>query len=152
MALWEHRGVDLLDRLRGRRDPRRQGDLDRAAAAIDRELAANLELAALFDQTHQAVIFENAEFSRHAVTLAREVPDDHRRLADIYARMPATESAMERRGPAGSLRPQDRALIETWEGDVRVAQLSLRQAARRAPPSPLAALLARLRGGRQTGR
>ena len=65
---------------------------------------------------------------------------------------PATESAMERRGPAGSLRPQDRALIETWEGDVRVAQLSLRQAARRAPPSPLAALLARLRGGRQTGR
>src|SRR5207302_84837 len=134
-TMWEHRGVGLLDDIRGRRDPARQSRLDEAAAAIDRELAANLELTSLFDQTHQAVLFEIAQFERHGEVLARELPADHAALVDVYARIPATENAMERRGPAGSLRPDDRALIEGWEGDARAAQQALREAARRAPPS-----------------
>jgi hypothetical protein len=119
---------------------------------VDRELAANLELAAVFDQTKQAVVFENAEFTRHAATLEEEVPDAYRGLAEVYRRMAATESAMERRGPANSVRPDDRALIETWEGDLRAAQAALRRDARAEPPSAWARLLARLRGSRGSGR
>lgn len=144
--------MSIVDRVRGRREPERQRELDAAAAAVDRELAANLELTALFDQTHQAVVFENSEFARHGAVLARELPDEHRTVASVYSRMPDTESAMERRGPAGSLRPGDRALIEAWEGDARDTQRMLRAAARRAPPSLIEHLLARLRGGRRTGR
>ena len=145
--------MGIVDRIRGRRDPERQARLDRAAAAVDRELAANLELSALFDQTHQAVVFENVEFGRHGEVLERELPERHRDLAALYARMPEAESAMERRGPAGSLRPEDRALVEAWEGDARDAQRELRAAARRPPPSLLWDLFARLRPGRQqTGR
>ena len=141
----------VIDRLRGRRDPARQARLRAAAAGVDRELAANLELAAMFDQTHQAVVFENGEFARYRALLATEIPDAFAALADVYERIPATESAMERRGPANSLRPEDRVLIESWEGDLRDAQRSLRAAAA-DPSSRWSRLVARLREGRRTGR
>lgn len=142
----------MLDRILGRRDPMRTARLRAAAAAVDRELAANLELAAMFDQTHHAVVFENGELMRHRALLAAEVPDVFPLLADVYERMPATEDAMERRGPANSLRSEDRALIETWEGDLREVQRALRAAAAAEPPSLWARLIARLRGGPDTGR
>jgi hypothetical protein len=144
--------MGLLDRLRGRRDPGRRARLDAAVAAIDRELAANLELSSMFDQTHQAVVFENGEFARHGGTLRAEIAAAHASVADVYERMPATETAMERRGPANSIRPEDRALIETWEGDVRAAQRAMRDAASAPAPSVWVSVLAWLRGGRQTGR
>lgn len=142
----------VLDRIRGRRDPERRARLGAAAAGVDRELAANLELAAMFDQTHQAVVFENGEFGRHRAVLEAEAAVVYPALASVYERIPATESAMERRGPAGSLRPEDRMLIETWEGDLRDAQRALRDAARAEPPTLWRSVVARLRGGRQTGR
>lgn len=144
--------VGLLDGLLGRRDRERQRALDAAVAGVDRELAANLELAALFDQTKQAVVFENGEFARHRSTLARELPDTTAELAVVYERIPETESAMDRRGPANSLRPEDRAVIEAWEGDVRVAQRGLRDAAAAPPRSVWRQLAARLRALRDTGR
>lgn len=144
--------MSVLDRILGRRDPRRRAQLERAAADVDRELAGNLELAALFDQTHQAVVFENGEFARHRDVLAAEIPTAFAELADVYARIPATEDAMARRGPAASIRPEDRALIERWEGDVREAQHRLTTDAAAAPPSLVSVLVRRLRGGMRTGR
>jgi hypothetical protein len=144
--------VGLFDRIRGRRDPARCARLDAAVAAVDRELAANLELSSMFDQTHQAVVFENSEFARHGGTLRAELAAAHASVADVYERMPATETAMERRGPANSIRPEDRALIEAWEGDVRAAQRAMRDEAAAPPPSVWASALARLRGSRRTGR
>ena len=143
--------MGALDRFLGRRDPERRTRLARAAAAVDRELAADLELAALFDQTHQAVVFENSEFLRHGPLLEAEVPAAFTALASVYALMADTEAAMERRGPAGSLRPEDRLAVEAWEGDARVAQRALRDAAASAPPSVWSALSTRLRR-RSTGR
>ena len=133
-------------------DPADRARLTAAAAAVDRELAANIELSAMFDQTHQPVIFENGEFARHRAVLERLAPAAYALLADVYARIPDTESAMERRGPANSLKPADRALIEGWEGDVREAQRGLRAAANAPSPSLWSRLAARLRGGKRTGR
>ena len=144
--------MGILDRILGRRDPARRQDLARAAAAVDRELAGNLELTAMFDTTSQAVVFENGEFVRHRDILAREVPGAFAGLADVYGRMSQTEAAMERRGPAGSIRPEDRSVIEAWEGDVREAQRTLRLSAQAGPPTLWSALFGRSRGGRQTGR
>ncbi|HEV8230533.1 MAG TPA: hypothetical protein VGQ86_11275 [Candidatus Limnocylindria bacterium] len=136
--------MTILRRLLPRREPERRRRLERAVADVDRELAANLELTAMFDQTHQAVVLENAEFARHRATLEAELREAYAPLADLYARVPETESAMERRGPANSLREADRLIIETWEGDLRAAQRALRAAL--AAPSPLAALATRLLG------
>ena len=136
----------------GRRDPERRARLEAAADAVARELAGDLELAAMFDQTHQAAVFENAEFGRHRSVLEAEVGDAYRRLADVYRRIPETEDAMERRGPAASIRPEDRALIEHWEGDARDAQRALIDEAHAQPPSLVSQLLGRLRGGTRTGR
>lgn len=127
-------------------DPEQRRRLERAAADIDRELAANLELTSMFDQTHQAVVLENGEFTRHRVTLEVGLKTVYGTLADLYARVPDTESAMERRGPANTLRDDDRMLIETWEGDARAAQRGLREALAAPQLSPPAALLKRLRG------
>ena len=132
-------------------DPAAHARLERAAAAVDRELAANIELSAMFDQTHQAVIFENGEFTRNAAALEAATAA-FALVSDVYRRIPSTEDAMERRGPANSLRPDDRVLIETWEGDAREAQRALRAAVAAPPPSGWSLLLGRLRGGRQTGR
>lgn len=144
--------MSLFDRILGRRDARRRARLERAAADVGREIAGNLELAGLFDQTHQAVVFENGEFARHRAVLEAEVPAAYAELADVYARVPATEDAMARRGPAASVRPEDRALIERWEGDVREAQRRLLVDASASPPSLASLLVDRLRGGARTGR
>ena len=127
-------------------DPEERRRLERAAGDIDRELAANLELTSMFDQTHQAVVLENGEFIRHRATIEVGLKAAYGVLADLYARVPDTESAMERRGPANTLRDDDRMLIETWEGDARAAQRGLREALATPQLSPLAALLERLRG------
>jgi hypothetical protein len=127
-------------------DPEERRRLERAAADIDRELAANLELTSMFDQTHQAVVLENGEFTRHRATIEAGLKDAYGMLVDLYSRVPDTESAMERRGPANTLRDDDRMLIETWEGDARSAQRGLRKALATPQRSPLAALLERLRG------
>jgi hypothetical protein len=127
-------------------DPEDRRRLERAVAEIDRELAANLELTSMFDQTHQAVVLENGEFIRHRATIEVGLKTAYGMLDDLYSRVPDTESAMERRGPANTLRDDDRMLIETWEGDARAAQRELRGALAAPPISPLAALFRRLRG------
>ena len=122
--------------------------LERAVAAIDRELAANLELTGMFDQTKQAFVLEMGQWGIHEAIVARELPTTHAFAADLYARIPAAESAMERRGPANSLRDEDRELVERWEGDAREAQRRLRAELVAPQPSRLARLIARLPGRR----
>ena len=138
--------VGFISWLSSKPDPEQRRRLERAVADVDRELAANLELTSMFDQTKQAVVLENGEFNRHGATIQAGLADAHGPLADLYARIPDTESAMERRGPANSLRDADRLLIETWEGDARAAQRGLREALAAPRISLLAALLKRLRG------
>lgn len=116
-----------------RRTPKAQAELDLAVASVDRELAADLEVMSMFDQTKQAFVLENAQFLRFRAVLEREIPDAYASVSSLYERIPATESAMERRGPAGSIRDDDRATIHEWEGDAREAQRTLRSAAI-APP------------------
>lgn len=128
------------------RSPEAQAQLDRAVAAIDRELAANLELTSMFDQTKQAFVLENGQWQLHGVTVARELPAAHAFVADLYARMLDAESAMERRGPANSLKDEDREIVERWEGDAREAQRRLRADLVRPAPSFLRRLIARLPG------
>ena len=125
-------------------DPEERRRIGDAVSAVDRELAANLELTTMFDQTKQAVTLENGEFARHRATLERSAPPTAAAVAALYERMSATESAMERRGPANSLRPEDRRLIEGWEGDAREAQRSLRDSANPRRRMGWAALSARL--------
>jgi hypothetical protein len=127
-------------------DPEQRRRLERAVADLDRELAANLELTSMFDQTHQAIVLEMGEFTRHRATIEVGLAVAYGPLADLYSRVPDTESAMERRGPANTLRDDDRALIETWEGDARAAQRGLREALAAPRLSPIASLLRRLRG------
>lgn len=127
-------------------DPDERRRLGIAVNAVDRELAANLELTTMFDQTKQAVTLENGEFGRHRATLERSASGAAAAVAALYARMSETEAAMERRGPANSLRPEDRGLIEAWEGDAREAQRSLRGALTARPLAGLPAVTARLQG------
>lgn len=122
-----------------------QAALGRAVAAIDRELAANLELTSMFDQTKQAFVLENGQWQIHGGTVARELPAAHAFAADLYTRIPAAESAMERRGPANSLKDEDREIVERWEGDAREAQRRLRADLARPQPS-LVQTIARLFG------
>jgi hypothetical protein len=135
-----------------RPDPEARRRLERAVADLERELAANLELTSLFDQTHQAVVLENGEFMRHRATIEVGLVAAYGPVADLYSRIPETESAMERRGPANTLRDDDRVLIETWEGDARATQRALRAALAAPPLSPFATLLKRLRGMLSSGR
>ncbi len=127
-------------------DPDERHRVSLAVNAVDRELAANLELTTMFDQTKQAVTLENGEFARHRETLERSARPAAAAVAALYERMSAAESAMERRGPANSLRPEDRQLIEAWEGDAREVQRSLRAALDARPLTGLAAVSARLHG------
>lgn len=128
------------------RSPEARAALGRAVAAIDRELAANLELTSLFDQTKQAFVLENGQWQIHHDTIARELPAAHAFAADLYARMPDAESAMERRGPANSLKDEDREIVERWEGDAREAQRRLRADLARPEPSFFRRVIARLLG------
>ena len=123
-----------------------QARLDRAVAAIDRELAANLELTTMFDQTKQAFVLENGQWHIHGATVARELSAAHAFAADLYARMPDAESAMERRGPANSVKDEDREIVERWEGDAREAQRRLRADLVRPEPPFIRRLIARLFG------
>jgi len=125
--------------------PEERARLADAASAVDRELAANIELASMWDQTHQAVVFENAQFDRHGPAIRTAAPEVFEALTQAYARMPETESAMERRGPANTIRPADLALIESWEGDVRGLQRYLRSAANAPEPSLWSLFMERLR-------
>ena len=127
-------------------DPEQRRRIGVAVNAVDRELAANLELTTMFDQTKQAVTLENGEFARHRATLELGAPPAAAAVAALYERMSETESAMERRGPANSLRPEDRQLIEAWEGDAREVQRSLRAALAAPAPAGWAAVSARLHG------
>lgn len=125
--------------------PEERARLADAASAVDRELAANIELASMWDQTHQAVVFENAQWTQHARTIRAAAPDVFEALTQAYARMPEAESAMERRGPANTIRPDDLALVESWEGDVRGVQRDLRAAANAPEPSLWSLFMERLR-------
>jgi hypothetical protein len=127
-------------------DPDERRRVGVAVSAVDRELAANLELTTMFDQTRQAVTLENGEFTRYRATLERGAPPAAAAVAALYERMSEAESAMERRGPANSLKPDDRQLIEAWEGDAREVQRSLRATLNAAPPRGWAAVSARLHG------
>ena len=127
-------------------DPDERRRIGAAVDAVDRELAANLELTTMFDQTKQAVTLENGEFARHRATLERSARPAAEAAAALYERMSDAESAMERRGPANSLRPADRQLIEAWEGDAREVQRSLRAVLDARPRAGWAALSARLYG------
>ena len=127
-------------------DPDERRQVGIAANAVDRELAANLELTTMFDQTKQAVTLENGEFARHRATLERSARPAAEAVAALYERMSDAESAMERRGPANSLRPADRQLIEAWEGDAREVQRSLRAVLDARPRAGWAAVSARLHG------
>ena len=128
-----------------RPDPARRAALAEATAALDRELAGNLELTSMFDQTKQAVVLENGEFARHRATIEHEAAATFPALADLYSRIPETESAMERRGPANSIKDDDRRLIEGWEGDARAARRSLREVLHARPLAGWKAAMARLR-------
>ncbi len=127
-------------------DPDERRRVGVAVNAVDRELAANLELTTMFDQTKQAVTLENGEFARHRATLERNAGAAAAAVAALYERMSDAESAMERRGPANSLKPEDRQIIEAWEGDAREVQRSLRAALEAPPPAGWAAVSARLHG------
>lgn len=127
-------------------DPEERARFTDAVRAVDRELAANLELTSVFDQTKQAVTLENGEFARHRATLERNAGPAAALVAALYDRMSEAESAMERRGPANSLRAEDRRLIEGWEGDAREAQRALRGSVARRPPAGWPAVSARLHG------
>src|SRR2546427_2197810 len=131
------------------RSTERQRDLAQAVAAVDRELAANLELTSVFDQTKQAFVLENGQWQVHRSTIADELPAAHAFVDELYRRIPDAESAMERRGPANSLKDADREIVEAWEGDAREAQRRLRAGlVRPEPPVPvrLARRIARLVG------
>jgi hypothetical protein len=121
-----------------------QAQLERAVAAVERELAANLELTSVFDQTKQAFVLENGQWHIHGSTIARGLPAAHAFAAELYARMPEAESAMERRGPANSLKDDDREIVERWEGDAREAQRRLRADLDRPEPSFLRRLVTRM--------
>ena len=127
------------------RTPEGQRDLERAVARVDRELAADLELMSMFDQTKQAFVLENGEFLAARAAIEREAPDVLAMVVGVYDRIPATEAAMERRGPAGSIADADLALIHAWEGDAREAQRALRASLVVAPAPRWRAVVARLR-------
>ena len=137
-------GVAVALRRPRPRDPERQAQLESAVAAVDRELAANLELTAIFGQTRQAFVLENGQFAASADVLEREIPAAHAQAAELYGRIPQAEAAMEKRGPANSLPDADRQIVEAWEGDARALQVALRDALRARPRSALERLIARL--------
>lgn len=121
-----------------------QAALERAVAAVDRELAADLELTTMFDQTKQAFVMENGQFLAARDDIARLAPEAYALVADLYERIPAMETAMERRGPAGSIPDADLAVVHAWEGDAREAQRALRSALAAPRVARWRLLLARL--------
>jgi hypothetical protein len=139
LAAWL-RGTSLVSR-----SPEAQAALATAVALVDRELAADLELMSMFDQTKQAFVLENAQFLAWRETVAREAPAALAIVDDVYARIPAVEDSMERRGPAGSIPDADLQIVHAWEGDAREAQRQLRAALAPVRLSRWSAVIARLR-------
>jgi hypothetical protein len=135
---------------RPQRDPQVQVRLERAAAGIDREFAANLELVTMFMQTKQPATLENAAFLAGRAEIAAADEELAARLDVLYDGMSDAESAMERRGPAGSIRAEDRATVQHWEGSARVLQRAVRTLAASRPRSAgdrlVAWVTARVRG------
>jgi hypothetical protein len=130
---------------RPRRSAEGQAALDRAIALVDRELAADLELMAMFDQTKQPFVLENGQFLALRDVIAREAPAAFALVAAVYDRIPQVEASMERRGPAGSIPLADEVLVHEWEGDAREAQRLLRASAAQASPSRWTLIAERLR-------
>src|SRR5207247_10405742 len=89
-------------------DPDERRRIGDAVSAVDRELAANLELTTMFDQTKQAVTLENGEFARHRAVLERNARPAAAAVAALYERMSEAESAMVRRGQATDVRRAER--------------------------------------------
>jgi hypothetical protein len=135
--------------LRGRASRRRtaegQAELERAVALVDRELAADLELMAMFDQTKQAFVLENGQFLAAGPVIEREAAAAFAFVSDVYERIPAVETSMERRGPAGSIPLEDELAVHEWEGDAREARRMLRASLTQAPASRWSLLYDRLR-------
>src|SRR4051812_11156549 len=98
--LWEHRVVGFLQRLLGGPTPEDRARFKTAAAAVDREIAANIELASMWDQTHQAVVFENAS---SLVTAARS--NARRLLPPRWSRAHTSASPRLRPRWRGAVRP-----------------------------------------------
>src|SRR5437867_7556528 len=128
-----------------RRSAAEQQQLERAVAAIDREMAGNLELVTMFMQTKQPAVLENAAQQAWRPEIAAADPGLAARLDALYAAIPEAESAMERRGPAGSIRPEDRASVQRWEGEARTVGRELRRLPSTRPASWADRLLGRLR-------
>jgi hypothetical protein len=127
----------ILARLvpRRRRSSEEQARLIRAVAGIDRELAGDLELVTMFMQTKQPAVLENAAYRAYRDEIAAADGQIATRLDALYDAMPEAESAMERRGPAGSIARADRDAVERWEGQARTLQLDLRSLPGRRPRS-----------------
>lgn len=122
-----------------------QAELERAVASVDRELAADLELMTMFDQTKQAFVLENGQYLAASSSIEQLAPDIAHFVSDVYARIPEVETAMEQRGPAGSIPETDRAKILEWEGDAREAQRLLRASLSATRDTRGGRLLVRLR-------
>lgn len=120
---------------RRRRSSDEQLRLERAVAGIDRELAGNLELVTMFMQTKQPAVLENAAYRawREEVAAADEIVSA--RLGALYDAMADAETAMERRGPAGSISRADRETVQRWDGEARSLQRELRSLPSRPPRS-----------------
>lgn len=127
-----------------RRSGEERGRLERAASRIDRELAGNLELVGMFLQTKQPTVLDVEGYEAERGAIADADAELAARVDALYERLPAAESAMERRGPAGSFRGEDRAIVEGWEGEARALQREIRALPGSRPPTPGARLLARI--------
>ena len=136
---------------RRRRSAEERARLARASALVDGELAGNLELVTMYLQTKQPAVLEIAAYERVRGELAAADPALAARLDVLYEHIPEAESAMERRGPAGSIRGDDRATVQRWEGYARQLQVALRALPSSDAPSPGDRLVAWVRarvGGR----
>lgn len=128
-----------------RRSPAEQQRLERASRRVERELAGNVELVGMFLQTKQPAVLELSGFREARGEIQAADGELAARLDVLYERIPDTESAMERRGPAGSLKTEDREAVHAWQGDARVLQREVRDLADRRPPSPGVRLVTALR-------
>ena len=79
------------------RDPADQAELERAVAAVDRELAVDLELLSMFDQTKQAFVLENGQFLAHGARPSGS-------YGRPWGRRPSPDGALWRPASAGGRR------------------------------------------------
>lgn len=128
-----------------RRSPAEQERLERATRRVERELAGNVELVGMFLQTKQPAVLELSGYREARGEIAGADAELASRLDVLYERIPDAESAMERRGPAGSLKPEDRETVHAWQGDARELQRAVRDLGERRPTSPGVRLLTSLR-------